>query len=480
MSDELLIHKSIKGFAWIFSGELMKQAAKAVVTVAFARLLLPAEFGVIVILVMYMGCIDVIGEIGFSGGIIQKKHLDDTDLNTAFYGNIVMGAFLYGIAYVSAPFVAGWFGRQYLVPFLRLLSLRVAINAFVHLHQAVFRRKLEFHKAVIPAITAIAVYGIGSCLILLTHSGVYGFIVCVLCSSFAGAVTTYILLPWTPGLPGNLKKAGELLRFGGAMVGERIVKFIRENVDYWIVGKYFGPVILGQYYLAYELAHFWAIKVAPLISKVLFPVLSTVSSGEQEIQTYYLTSLVWMTGISFPVLLVIAVTSKPFIVLLYGPQWAASAGILPVLCLLGFIKTIGRTAGSVFYARGRADIMFYWSCIAVGTDVLAIMIGKQYGILGISLALTVKYIMMIPFLLRITNRLIHISFARYMECLVPVVSAGVFAGIIVFIVSRFIPHTLWGLGVEWGIASVFYFLTLFLFGWDVRQGIARVYQSITA
>ena len=111
MAEESLKNKTVKGASWSFIDSIAGQGITFLVGLVLARLLSPAEYGLIGIITIFIAVFNSIVDSGFSNALIRKNDAKDLDYNTVFISNLVLSVVLFGILYISAPAISSFFNQ---------------------------------------------------------------------------------------------------------------------------------------------------------------------------------------------------------------------------------------------------------------------------------------------------------------------------------------------------------------------------------
>ncbi len=166
MSDSIK-NKAVKGIGWSIVDNISGSGITFIVGIILARILSPAEFGVIGILTILIAVSNSIVDSGFSNALIRKKDANEIDYNTVFYVNVVLGGVMYLILFFSSPAIARFFELPILVPTLRVISLILIFNALAIIQKTKLVKAIDFKtqaKVSIIASLVSAAVGIGMAL----------------------------------------------------------------------------------------------------------------------------------------------------------------------------------------------------------------------------------------------------------------------------------------------------------------------------
>ena len=130
MGNEIGKTKIITSLLWKFIERIGTQGIQFIVMIILARFLLPEDFGLIVVVTVFISIATVITQSGFNTALIQAKKIDEIDLSSVFYLNLFIATILYTILYFISPFIATFFEQPQLIPVLRILSISIFFGAF--------------------------------------------------------------------------------------------------------------------------------------------------------------------------------------------------------------------------------------------------------------------------------------------------------------------------------------------------------------
>lgn len=466
--DTNLTKSAAIGIMWSGITQFSLQVFRFVVIIILARLLNPEDFGIVGLAALFIGIINIINDLGLSAAIIQRKDLEKAHLSTSFWASVGIAILLWFFSILISPFVADFFQEGLVRPILIVTSAGLVIGSFCVVHKALLQKKLKFKKIAIAEISGAFVSGIASIFLAFNQFGVWSLVYGQLLANFVMVLIFWRLCSWKPGFNFSYRHFKDLFTFGGNVMGSRLLNYIDSNVDYLVVGKLLGKTSLGYYTIAYQLMTFPLHKISMMVTRVTFPIFSTIQDDNDALRRGYTKTVRYISLITFPLLTGMLAVAPEFIIVVFGEKWAPIILPLQILCLAGALKSIGTTVGSVLLAKGRSDLQFKWNIITVIVVPIAVVIGaKNYGITGVASAITVMTILLFPIIQTITNRLIDLSMYEYMKAIYPSIigSLVLLAGVEIFQKSVAIYNIsdIIMLGSSILIGFIVYLLILWLF-----------------
>lgn len=461
--------KSVKGVGWNGISQITRQGFQFIVTAILARLLLPSEFGLVGMAAIITGLILSVRELGLSAAIVQRKELDHLHLSSSFWANVGAGLILFGVCSAIAPYAARFFKREIVAPILIVSSFGFVISSLGIVHRAALLRNLEFKAVALAEIGTSVGYGVTSVLMAVLGFGVWSLVYGTLFGSLVGVILWWTGFKWRPAFRFSRQKFFELFRFGANVMGSGLVGYFGQNVDYLVIGRRLGASPLGIYTLAFKLISFPLTRISYMITGVTFPAFSRMQDDDRRLRHAYTKTVRYISLMTFPILAGMMVLAPQLVRVVYGPKWIGAIIPLRIMCVVGMLKAVGTTVGSVLMAKGRPDIEFKYLLLLLVGMVTAVIIGSFHGVVGVAIAVTLLTVIAFPVIQAITNRLIGLSFKEYFTSLWPAAFAtAIMAGsILVYksVIIRFLPgKSLLVLLSSVGLGVLLYWGTLKLMG----------------
>ncbi len=356
-----------------------------------ARLLSPAQFGLAAMAMLVLGLAQTLADLGLSNALVHRQTKDAQELTSIYWTAILASALLGLLSYALANPVAEFFNAEELKPIIRWGALLFPLTAlgqpFFALHQQALRFAPiawgESLGAVVGTCVAIGAGFSGQG----TFSLVMGLLALTTIRSAIWIVTG--LTHWVPGFGWQWSHVKPYLGFVSYQLGERGIGFLRGQTDKLLIGKLLGVQMLGHYNIAYQIVLRPIMLLNPIITRVAFPVFSRIQQDDERIRRGYLEAIEAIAFITTPLYFGLIATAPFLIPLFLGPGWNEAIVPLQVLCLLGMIIGIGNPIGSLLLAKGRVDWAFLFNILALVVYSGAVVIGKNWGLIGVAWGLVI-------------------------------------------------------------------------------------------
>jgi len=471
-----------KGILWMATSQFSSQFIRFIVTIILARLLFPEDFGLMGLASIFIGVIIAVHELGLGSAIIQRKDIDNDHLSTAFWASIVSGILFCLLTILASPFVANFFHEHRVQPILLTLSFVFIIGSFSTVPWAILTKNLEFKKIAISELFADIIAGVIAILMALLNFGVWSLVWRMLLGNVVDMALLWILCKWRPSILFDFKKFGELFGFSVNVTCSRALNFAQSNIDNLIIGKVLGATALGYYSIAYNFITFPLRRVSWVITRVTFPTFSLIQDDNEEIRKGYLRIIRYISIIVLLAISILFIISPEFVVLIIGEKWTPMIPPLQILCIAGATRAVVNISNDILLAKGRPDIQLKWNIVTLILLTIAILIGVNYGIVGVAVAVTLIIILTHSVIQIIANRLIDLDIKSYLEAIYPAVVSSLVMVVFIFIFKEILYYQSISQVCIFVFSIVFaipiYLITL-KFTWrDIMSDIKLIYNDL--
>jgi O-antigen/teichoic acid export membrane protein len=467
MSEEGIRRRTIQGIGWSGAQQAVQQLLKFVFTILLMRLLTPDDFGQVGMILVFAGIAQLFSELGLGAAVVQRRELRPEHLDSVFWANIAAGAALTALFAALAGPIALFYELPSLRPLTLAISLTFFIGSFRVVQYSLLQRSMAFRKLALVETVAVLLSGGLAVGLALAGYGIWSLVGQLLALSFSAAVLLWLVGGWRPSFSFRFQALRELFSFSFNLLGFSLLDYSVTRASYLLIGKFIGAPALGIYSRADQLMLMPVSQVAGVISRVMFPALSAIQDQLERVKQIYLRAIRAISLLTFPVMLGLMVTARPFVLVALGEQWAEVIPLLQVFCLAGMTMSVGTTVGWIYTSQGRTDIMMRWGLFAGVVRVSAIAIGLRWGILGVAVAWVASgYLILWYPSWAIAGRLINLRFSEMVRTLSGnfLCAAGMAAA--VFLLGRAVPETwpLWLLlGIQVTAGAVIYILLILSF-----------------
>jgi O-antigen/teichoic acid export membrane protein len=356
-----------------------------------ARLLDPADYGLVAMVLAITGVGEVFRDFGLSSAAIQARDLTSAQRSNLFWINTGIGVLLTSAAFLAAGPVAAVYGEPDLVPIARALSLTFLINGLATQYRADLNRRLRFARIAAADVAAPAV-GLGVALVLALQGASYWALVAQqLTQALVLLLVLVLSARWLPGRPRRGVAMGGLLRFGWNLVAAQLVGYAAKNVDSLLIGVRFGAGPLGYYNRAFQLVMAPLGQLRSPTTTVALPVLARLTDDDDRYGAFVRRGQLAL-GYTLVAGLAVAVSAaEPLTDVFLGERWSSVAPVLRLLSLAGIFQTLAYVGYWVYLSRGLTGALLRFSLATAVLKVTCIVVGSRWGVTGVAAGYAVAH-----------------------------------------------------------------------------------------
>ena len=309
-------HKAVNAVIWSGVERLSGQLIRFVIGIILARLLMPAEFGLIGMLAIFIGVAQVFVNCGFGEGLIQKQNTTHRDECSVFYLNIAFGVFAGAVLYATAPWIANFYHQPILISLTRLMALDVVINSFGIVQTMLLTKEIDFKTQLKVSVISTVISGGIAVVMALQGFGVLSLAAQVLIGDALRVIFLWAFHAWRPSAVFSLASLRELLPYGSRLFASGLLNSIFTEIYSVVIGKIYAPATLGLFTRAKQMQQLPVDNLCNIVGRVSFPIFASVQHDKTVLKRGVRKAARGLVWISFPLMIGLAVTARPLVLVL--------------------------------------------------------------------------------------------------------------------------------------------------------------------
>lgn len=388
--------RTVRGGAITMSAQGVKFLLNLFATAILARLLLPADYGLIAMVAPITGFIALFKDMGLSMATVQREQVTHEQVSNLFWVNVLVSTTLMAMTAAAAPAIAWFYDEPRLAGITVAFAATFLIGGLSAQHQALLQRQMRFGPLAVAEIASMAVsiaVGIGCALAGLQY---WSLVALSVSQAVVYAFLCWVHTGWMPGRPSLGSGVREMLRFGGYLTGFNVVNYLARNLDNVLIGKVWGEGPLGLYSRAYMLLLLPLTQILAPLSQVVIPTLSRVQDDRERYARFYSLALMAATILTMPIVMFLGLNSHAVILLFLGEKWLGAVPIFGALAVASFIQTFYTTIGWVLLSLGRPGRLLKWALFACPVMIASFFVGLSWGPFGVAVAYAGTHFLLAP------------------------------------------------------------------------------------
>ena len=394
-----LRHSVVKGSLALVFSQGISFGLSMVSTLVLARLLTPADFGIIGMVTVVINFIALFKDAGLSTATIQNSDIDSKQISTLFWINAGISLSLALIILLSSPLIAIFYKKPELTAVTAILSVEFMVQGTIIQHRALLQRHLKFSALAI--IDIIAQLGMITVAIVMAVLGFryWALVGGTLASTFILIILTFYSCPWTPGKMQKGTGVRNMLKFGGRLTVSNFVHYLSRNMDNMLIGRVIGAEPLGLYSKAFSLLMTPLNQIRTPLTTLSLPVLSSLKNNTARYQSYFRQLLDVSISLALPISVYCFLEGEFLIRILLGKNWMGAVPVFKILSVAGVFVALSAAPGLAMLSHGYAKRHLQLTIITAAIVSVSFIIGVRFGINGVALGYTVaSFLIMIPFI----------------------------------------------------------------------------------
>lgn len=463
MAEESLKKKTVSGVIWSGIGQYSTFVVQFVIGIIIARLVEPAQYGIVGMLGIFIAVVSLFTDCGFATSLVRKPDHNQTDFSTLFYFNVVASIIGYSIICILSPWIADFYNEPILKPLAKVVSLTIVIGALCSVQHIQYTIIMDFKTRSKLYFVCTIIAGVCGIIMAYNGLGVWALAWQNIIKQALNAILLWCLSSWRPTLEFSRKTMKYMWNFGYKLLLSSLLDTIFNNIYTLIIGKVYSARDLGNYSRAMNYAKLPSAQLSGIFSGVAFPMLCSIQNDDVRLARVYRQYLRTIAFIVFPLMIGMAAVAKPLIIVLLTEKWIDVVFMLQLICLSMMWYPIHSINLSLLQVKGRPDLFLRLEiinkaiivmalCITIPISLKAMLIGSICTSL-ISLFINTYY----------TGKLIHVGYLRQIKDLMPILLLTLFMGLCVYIIILVLPTCLLQLIVGVIAGAVIYVGAAYMF-----------------
>jgi O-antigen/teichoic acid export membrane protein len=471
--------KTAKGMFWSAVERFSTQGIQFLFGIVLARLLTPADYGVIAMLTIFLAICQTFIDSGFANAIIRKIDRTEKDMATMFFFNIGMSLVCYAILFFTAPFIASFYNMPELTLVLRVLALRLIVQSFSTVQVTNLTIKIDFKKQAKISLASAIISGIVGIGFAYNGYGVWSLVIQALFCSTFNAFLYWLTVRWHPQCFFDKESFKNLFSYGSKLLISGLLDTVYNNLYPLVIGKFYTPAQLGAFAKADHFSQFPSQNIMRILHRVSFPVLSALQNDPQRMRNSFLKFINYSALIIFPLMLGLLALSKPMTLLLLTERWKEMIPLLQILCIAMMWYPVHAINLNILQVLGRSDLFLKLEVIKKVIGLAILLITLPIGITAMCIGQIVDSILGLFINTYYSKKFINAGIGEQLKFLFPTLFNSTAMAAIILVLNNFMPQDEYGLqiGVGLTVGILYYLTTNYLFNKDVFKEILSLLKK---
>lgn len=422
MSSSSLKDKTANALLWGGINNGAQQVLNLVFGIFLARILSPADYGMVGMLTIFSLIATSLQESGFISGLNRKKDITDADYNAVFWFNVLCSSCVYVILFCCAPLIAAWYRQPVLIPLARLSFLTFVISSLGTSPRAWLFRNMKVRETALLTLGALTVSGICGVCLAFNGFAFWGIAIQNLIYCTMMSLGSWWFSGWHPSWYINLQPLRGMIGFSSKILATNIFTHINNNIFSIFFGRLYGEKTVGYYNQANKWTTMGSNTLVGMLWSVTQPLFARFDKDDMErMQRVFRKLLRFTAFLSCPALFGLGLIAPEFITIAITDKWMTSAHLMQLLCIGGAFMPISSFYANFVISQGKSNV-FMWNTIALClAQMLLLVILYPYGVEAMVIAYVVVNTLWLFVWHWFVKRLIGIRFLHALRDVLPFV-----------------------------------------------------------
>lgn len=352
--------------------------------VILARILTPADFGLVGMVTACTGFLQLFRDAGLSMATIQRASISREQTSMLFWVNLVIGGVLAALCAAIAPILTRFYHEPRLFWVTVVIGTSFIFNGAAAQHRAVLQRNMRFAVlAIIDIVSIVASVALGIGMAI-AGQGYWALVAMVICPNAVGLLGAWTAGGWMPVAPRRGTGVVSMLKYGGTVTLNNLVAYVASNADKVLLGRFWGAEALGIYGRAYQLINLPTENLNATIGMVAFPALSRLQNEPERLRNYFLKGYGLFLSLVMPITMGCALFAEDIVRVFLGPKWDATVPLFRLLAPTIFSFALVNPLTWLMLANGRARRSLKIGLVIAPCMILGYAAGLRYGPAGVA------------------------------------------------------------------------------------------------
>ncbi len=439
---------------WL-AGNIGRRLLEFAFGIILARLLVPADFGMIVTISAFTGIVSIVSSGGMGQSLIRARDADDNDFSAAFTMQLTLGVVIYVCFYIAAPLIAVFFNNPLYTDLLARLGSCLFDAPFRAHSNRLAEPRHGIQETIASGRNLQILSGASSCLMAWLGMGVWSLILSGLLGSLVNNLLLTRITPVALRINFDWTKIRAHGGYGSKITVNDLLTYITRESKNLLISKLAGPTFMGLYNKAESLSRLPNQLVMPPTMQPVFRAMSMIQHDLGQTKAMYNRAIALLMVYTTPMYVGLWWVATPFIGLVYGEKWLAVAEPMQVLLMSGLFTNIAAPSGALLDAQNRLTQEMVALIVRLAVTIAAVFVGLTWGLQGLAWAIFSTHVFSAAYYFVLVRNTIGTTLGELLQSATP----GLILNSLLFAVLGVASHALGSL--QTSLPAIYLFVMLF-------------------
>lgn len=436
-----LAGRAVRGVGWMAGSMALTRISQFVVFLVLARLLVPEDFGLVAMAMVFIALLGPLVEQGFGMALVQREKLEPEHLDAVFWWSLGSSLILTAGLWLTAGWIADLYGATEIKPILQALAFAFPLRAGLgSVPQALLQRTMAYRVLGIRRIISDVAGGAMGIGVALAGGGAWALVAQQLTVAVANTATSWLAVSWRPHLKFSWSHLRELLIFSANILGKQFIATLGSNLVNLLVGSVLGATPLGFFVVAQRFPLTIHGLTSATLQSIGFTAFSRAQTDLPRIRRGYYRAQRMTCTLTFPIMLMMAIMAKDLVMVCFGEQWAASIPLVPLFAFTVLLGSITALNLPLIDGLGQPHLTLLLAIINTALSALAALTGTAFGIFAVAFGCMTRNLIILPISSYLVKKIAGIRWQETTRSLTPATLSGAIMTLTIFKWLSLVPQ----------------------------------------
>ena len=448
---------------WKLLERISTQLVSFVVSIVLARILMPEDYGVIAIVLVFINLANVIVDGGLNTALVQKKDSDQLDFSTIFWVSMFLACVLYGVLFLTAPLIASIYDKEILSPTLKVLGINVFFISFNSIQRAYISRHMLFRGLFYANSVAIIVSGAIGIAMAYGGFGIWSLVGQQISSTALCCLLMFFTVKWRPTLQFSNERFKGLFDFGWKIFVSNFIIAFYGDIRSIVIGKMYTPSALAFFDRGKSLPQLIMSNMITTLNSVLLPTFSEEQDNVQRVKQMMRRSVQVGYFFTAPILVGLFFASKELVLVLLTEKWLPAVPFIQIFCIAFFLMPIQNVNITAIQSLGYSGITLKLEIIKKIIEAVILVISFFINVYAVAWGVVIYNFSCIFINLQPSKRLVDYGIVEQLKDVLPTLLVALIMGGVVYACSYLPLNSLLILLLQVVVGALVYYMLCRLF-----------------
>lgn len=395
MSKESVNKQIAKGAAWMVAFKMLDNALGLISTLVLARMLVPADFGLVTMCMVLLSAMSLLMSFGFDIQLIQNPNATREHFDTAWTFNVLFASGCGLALMLLAGHAAAFYREPRLEEIVYVLAAGFILQGFSNIGTVKFRREMRFDrefKFLLSKRMANLVVTIPLAIYLRNY---WALVIGQIAGTILSVAMSYIVSSYRPRF--SLAARRDMFHASTWLVVNNFIQFIHNRAPAFVIARISGAQYVGVYSMAAELSLLPSNELVAPINRAAFPGYAKAAQDMDKLRDTFLKVIASIALMAMPAALGIFAVAELLVPAALGWKWIDAIPVMQVLAIYGVIRALQSNIPYVYLALGKTRRITLVTSLQVLLQTAALVPAlTMYGIKGAALSYLGTTILLMP------------------------------------------------------------------------------------